>query len=86
MPLLYRMVGLRHTYVTILGVILISYGIILNMLGAIVSFLHPGSYHHGAMGTPMWVGLAVSTSPYYQPESQDLSRKFLLKTPYTLTT
>eukprot|EP00057_Strongylocentrotus_purpuratus_P025944 XP_011680418.1 PREDICTED: uncharacterized protein LOC100889451 isoform X2 [Strongylocentrotus purpuratus] len=52
------MVGLRHTYVTILGVILISYGIILNMLGAIASFLHPGSYHHGAMGTPMWVGLA----------------------------
>nr|XP_054756819.1 uncharacterized protein LOC129262858 [Lytechinus pictus] len=52
------MAGLRHTYVTILGVILISYGIILNVLGAIASFIHPGSYHHGAMGTPMWGGLA----------------------------
>ncbi|XP_041466582.1 uncharacterized protein LOC121417083 [Lytechinus variegatus] len=52
------MAGLRHTYVTILGVILISYGIILNVLGAIASFIHPGSYHHGAVGTPMWGGLA----------------------------
>ncbi|XP_071476147.1 uncharacterized protein [Diadema antillarum] len=50
--------GLRRTYSCILGIILIAYGVVLNLLGAMASFLHPGSYHHGAMGTPMWSGLA----------------------------
>ena len=51
--------GFRRGYVAIVGVVLITYGLVLNFLGAMASYLHPGTYHQGAMGTPMWCGLAV---------------------------